>query len=109
MEVKRYNYINLGYLHELAGGDIDFVVDMIKTFLDSAPGYMTEFLILKRNKNWVEMKRFAHKSKSSFMFMGLEGLSKDAAEIERLCGESNTEPRIEELLKKMQPVFVAVV
>lgn len=107
--MTNYKLVNLDYLNELAEGDKDFIVDMVQTFLDNVPSYIHEFRSLKQNANWDGMEKFAHKSKATFLFMGLNELSSDSAEIERMCKSKSDAKNIESLLNKMEPQFISVV
>ncbi len=107
--MQEYKVINLEYLTDLSGGDQDFMVDMISTFLENVPGFMNEFLQLKSQKNWAQMQFFAHKSKSTFLLMGVQSLSNDSSIIEQMCKSNVSEIEIENLLNKMQPIFIAMV
>ncbi len=106
---NNYKYINLDYLQELSDGDDDFIKDMIHTFLVNVPNYIHDFRKLKFSKDCEGMQSFAHKSKATFMFMGLESLSHDAALIEKKCKEGHLDVEVEELLNKMEPAFLTVV
>lgn len=106
---KNYKYINLDYLRELSDGDEEFIKDMIQTFLINVPNYIHDFRKLKFNRDCAGMQSFAHKSKATFMFMGLEALSYDAALIEKKCKEGDMDSDVEILLNKMEPAFITVV
>jgi HPt (histidine-containing phosphotransfer) domain-containing protein len=104
-----YQYINLNYLNELSDGDHEFMRDMIQTFLDNVPSYIHDFRTLKFNKDHAGMQSFAHKMKATFLFMGIESLSKDSANIELQCKQGTNDTEVELLLNKMEPQFILVV
>lgn len=106
---NQYKYINLDYLIELSDGDDEFIKEMIHTFLINVPNYIHDFRKLKLNKDFEGMQSFAHKSKATFLFMGLETLSNDAALIEKKCKQGNIDSEVEILLNKMEPAFITVV
>lgn len=109
MKTTHYQHINLNYLRELSDGDHEFMRDMIQTFLDNVPSYIHDFRRLKINQDHSGMQGFAHKMKATFLFMGIEALSKDSANIESQCKQGNNQEEIEKLLNKMEPQFISVV
>lgn len=109
MNTTNYKLINLNYLRELSDGDNEFMRDMIQTFLDNAPSYLHEFRTLKLNHDSQGMLNFAHKMKATFMFMGIESMSKNSAIIEAHCKQSVMNNEIEDLLNKMEPEFILVI
>ena len=100
--------INLNYLKELADGDKDFMVDMVQTFIDNAPSYLHEFNAFKSELDVENLGKVAHKSKATFLFMGLDHLSNTSASLEKLCkGNANT-TEILQLLNQLEPDFLQV-
>lgn len=103
------NYIDLSYLEELSEGNSEFLKDMISTFLERVPLYKQDFLEFRNQKDWSKMQSLAHKSKTTFMMMGVPYLSEQAALIEQYCKEGNKENEIEQALNKIVPYFKSVV
>jgi HPt (histidine-containing phosphotransfer) domain-containing protein len=69
-----YKHINLEYISELAGGDDEFIVEIITNYLDSV-GPNTNLLydaVVANDKETI--KFLAHKLKGSFRFIGCEEL-----------------------------------
>ncbi len=100
--------INLNYLRELAEGDKDFMVDMVQTFIDNAPGYLQEFNAFKTQMDVENLGKLAHKSKATFLFMGLEHLSNTSAILEKLCKENANATEILDMVNKLEPDFLQV-
>jgi len=75
--------INLDYLTELGGGDNEFVVDMLQTYVDETGKDMLE---LEKSKNEGNLKRIgflAHRCKAAFQMLGLKQLVQDAEALEQ--------------------------
>lgn len=109
VEQLRLKYVSLDYLLELSGGDTDFILDMILTFLNTAPGYMTDFELLREQKDWYKMSRAAHKFKSSFSVIGSDSLTGYASAIEKLCKEEVPDvAAMDHAIGEMKSLFLQV-
>ncbi len=64
------NY-NLGYLREISGGDEDFVLDMIQTFITNTPAEISTLKNLAMKQSWVTLGEHAHKFAPGLQFIGL--------------------------------------
>jgi PAS domain S-box-containing protein len=65
---------NLDYLRSVSGNNVEFIQEMITTFLQTLPGILEEMQKASREKSWERLSRLAHQIKPSFTLMGLDGL-----------------------------------
>ncbi|NJO69987.1 MAG: Hpt domain-containing protein [Bacteroidetes bacterium] len=71
MSIRRYN---LSYLHEISGGDEDFILDMVSTFVNNSPLELSEMNSLADEKKWLVLGEHAHKFAPGLQFLGLVSL-----------------------------------
>lgn len=74
--------VDLSYLHELAGGSREFMVEMIEMFLEQTPGYFQQIREAIKEQNWKRVAEVAHKIKPTLAFMGIESARANIASIE---------------------------
>ena len=74
--------IDLGMINERANGDIEYIKDMIKMFIDLMPEYFEELKEHHTNKNWEELGKQAHKMKTPVAYFGVEKLRELLSNIE---------------------------
>lgn len=74
--------IDLGMINERANGDIEYIKDMIKMFIDLMPEYFEELKEYHINKNWEELGKQAHKMKTPVAYFGVEKLRELLSNIE---------------------------
>lgn len=68
-----YKFIDLNYLNDLALGSKDFIEDMISSFLKNTPESIVRMETALVKSDWEQIGKIAHKVKTSFTFMGMEG------------------------------------
>ena len=71
MGTKRYN---LNYLKEISGGDEDFILDMIQTFIANSPGEIEQLKAYAVNEQWELLGDSAHKFAPGLQFLGITPL-----------------------------------
>jgi HPt (histidine-containing phosphotransfer) domain-containing protein len=76
--------IDFSYLDEISGGDMEFRIEMIQTFLDETPKDVAHMDAMAQAANWAEVGKVAHKMKSSIKMFGLESIKNQAVEIEQI-------------------------
>ena len=64
--------LNLDYLKEVSGGNLEFEKTMITQFLKQAPGELDSMKEAFNKNNYPELAHIAHNFKTSVSFMGLE-------------------------------------
>jgi len=62
---------DLSYLNEVSGGDPDFEIELITTFIKQAPAFLERLNLLLVDKKYPEMTPVAHKFKSSLTVFGM--------------------------------------
>jgi PAS domain S-box-containing protein len=68
-----YSY-NLDYLRSVSGNNMEFIQEMITTFLQTLPGVMEDMEKAVADHSWEKLSRLAHQIKPSFTLMGLDAL-----------------------------------
>jgi HPt (histidine-containing phosphotransfer) domain-containing protein len=71
MGMKRYN---LNYLKEISGGDEDFILDMIQTFVANTPGEIDQLRAYAEKEQWELLGDSAHKFAPGLQFLGIIAL-----------------------------------
>lgn len=100
MGTKRYN---LDYLKEISGGDKDFILDMIQTFIENSPGDISTLRELASKKEWEKVRENAHRFAPGLQFLGIVSLRPLINQIEDFSlNRKNTEliPAMIEKLEK---------
>ena len=96
--------LDLSYLQDVANGSKEFMIEMIKLFLDQTPGYFEQLDQLIKDLNWPLVAEISHKIKPTLTFMGIESARANMAEIEqnaRNLKNLETIPPAFKLLKDM--------
>lgn len=75
--------LDLTYLNEISGGDEEFIVDMIETFLEETPKDVDDMRTQLEGQNWSELGKVAHKLKSSIKMFGFETLKNQVLFLEQ--------------------------
>ncbi len=78
--------VNLNYLRELAGGDNQFMAEMIALFLKQTPANVSTLIIYLQKQDWENLKKLAHKMTSGVALMGIQ-------ELQSLLTELQTYPK----------------
>ena len=86
--------IDLTYLNEIAGGDAEFMIDMIDIFIEQTPLYTEQLLVAVESKDWKTVGDIAHKIKPTLAFMGVEKAKEQMASIEQ---KARTETNVEDI------------
>lgn len=66
--------VDLSYLNDIAGGNVEFVIDMIDIFLEQTPGYFEQLGAAIEQQDWKAIGDMAHKIKPTLAFVGAEDL-----------------------------------
>ena len=100
MDEKQYN---LEYLDSISGGDQEFVIDMIRTFVMNVPEELNKIQKFVETENWTKAGEESHKFASNLLFLNIERLKVIAIEIEEKglgLSEVNTIPVLYKQLRK---------
>lgn len=74
--------VDLSYLNDIAGGNVEFVIDMIDIFLEQTPGYFEQLGTAIQQQDWKATGDVAHKIKPTLAFVGAEDLRVKMQELE---------------------------
>lgn len=97
--MRRYN---LTYLKEISGGDEDFILDMIQTFVSNAPSDIAHLKKLAAKGDWNELGENAHKFAPGLQFMGIVSLRPVINQIEDFSFARKNLAEIPGLLQKLE-------
>lgn len=75
--------LNLSYLHDLSGGDTDFMQDIISTYFEELPKDLQRVNVAIEEKNPTQVGKLMHKMKSSFQILGFDEMHTDALVLEQ--------------------------
>ena len=94
-------FVNTHALKELTGGDNLFMAEMIEIYLRNTPAMMKEIKSSFKKYDFVNLKRTAHKIKSSFGMMGMNESWQIADEIEKTDEKNFDEKLLNTQLKRL--------
>lgn len=98
--MEKQNYpLDLGYLEEVAGGDIDFKKELVKIFLQQVPVFIENMKKFQDEHDLENLAKEAHTAKSSVLIFGMEEAGANLKKIQILA-EKNQTGQIPELLAK---------
>jgi HPt (histidine-containing phosphotransfer) domain-containing protein len=66
-----YKFIDLSYLKRISSGDIEFMQEMIQTFINDTPEMLRIIEVEFKRGNLANVNKMAHKMKPSMVFMGI--------------------------------------
>lgn len=103
---------DLSMVETISGGDKTFIERMMKLFLETVPGTLSDIRSTADKGEWPMLSKHAHKLKSTIDSMGINLLKKDIRDIES-CVKSGEEPKVilelvEKVIIVMHRVMVAV-
>ena len=78
----KLEYCNLDYIKELSAGDPIFVEDVLTVFLTEVPELINKMILSLNWKNNLEVARYAHRLKSSFIMLKRKDVEANLKKIE---------------------------
>jgi HPt (histidine-containing phosphotransfer) domain-containing protein len=93
---------NLDYLNEISSGDKDFILDMLKDFVEGSPYNMSEIERLANLHDWENLYKIVHKIIPSFEFVGAEFLNNDLKNLEHFSKTKENTEQIPQLIAKIK-------
>lgn len=69
---QNFEHIQTGRLEDIAGGDKEFLNEIISIFLAQIPDFISKMKTALSNEDWVVLAREAHTAKSSVLTFGME-------------------------------------
>jgi PAS domain S-box-containing protein len=104
---KEASMFDLNYLHQVSGGNVEFIAEMVSTFIQSIPDLLQQIETENKNKNWAKVKALLHQLKPSFVLMGANTLKEEIVFAEQLPFEEDFEKNsqtLKNLLTKCRQV-----
>jgi HPt (histidine-containing phosphotransfer) domain-containing protein len=98
---QRFQFVNLNYLEEISGGDLDFKKELIRIFLHQIPEFlsnMNKYLSENQNEN---LAKEAHTAKSSVLIFMMDEAGGDLKQIQMYAACNNL-GNIPGLIKKVE-------
>lgn len=92
-------YYDLSYAREMADNDLDFLQDLINTFVEKNMHGLDEMKALYDSKRFSELSDLAHKLKSSYALIGAHAMQVSSFLLERWCKD------LDEASPTVQAVF----
>ena len=95
--------IDLTYLREMSDNDIDFITDMVKSFINQSPKDIENIRFHYTNNEFDDMANLIHKIKPSITFMGIHDLKDLVIELEENAKHKKIDP-IKDQLEKFEKI-----
>lgn len=73
---------DFSYLKSISQGDENFIIEMVKTFNEQAPLYITNVTRFYKENNLIGVSKEAHKLVPGVGFMGMKSLEADLMHLE---------------------------
>lgn len=73
---------DLSFLNKISGGDKDFIIEMINTFKEMTPEFISNTKRYLENNDYQALSREVHKIIPGVSFLGMKELEKDLAFLE---------------------------
>ncbi len=89
--IKQLSFQSLSLICD---GDINFMIEILDTFIESTPKSIHSILNAIPDSDWNTVQIKTHQLKSSYNILGLNELKKLAQEIEYLAMHGNSEPNL---------------
>lgn len=100
---------DLTLIRSLSGGDEEFVLKMVRMFLDTMPSSLQTLGDAIGNQDWKTAGNTAHKMKSSIDAMGMAGIKEDIRAIEnnsrQMTGLESIPSKFEKISRAMNEVM----
>jgi HPt (histidine-containing phosphotransfer) domain-containing protein len=93
---------NLDYLNEISSGDKDFILDMLKDFVDGSSYNISEIERLANLNDWENLYKIVHKIIPSFEFVGAESLKNDLMNLEHYSKTKEHTEQIPQLITNIK-------
>lgn len=100
--------IDLSYLNDVAGGNTEFIVEMIDIFIAQTPGHLEELTAAVAVKEWKKIAELSHKIKPTLAFIGVDSAKDVMAEIEKDARSEENYENIALKMNEMQDVFKTI-
>jgi CheY-like chemotaxis protein len=78
----KLEHFNLDYIKELSAGDPDFVEDVLTIFIEEVPHLVNKMISSMNDRNHLELAKYAHRLKSSFVMLDRKDIEADLKKLE---------------------------
>lgn len=95
-------HTDLSYLKSISDNDPDFIIDMINTYIENTPVFISELKQLMYQEKWAEIGDLAHKMKPSIEFMGINALKETILELQRNGRSGTNISEIPKLIERIE-------
>ena len=93
---------DFSYLSEFSGGDENFIMEMIETFLKESPGVLEEIKEAFRLRELEKLYNLTHRLRPTLMMMGMNTQENMAETIEKMAKSGDfKEDRMDQLIKQL--------
>lgn len=89
---KVFEYVNLGYLDDISGGDNVFKKDLIEIFLKQIPEFVSNMHQFLADKKYDLLAKEAHTAKSSVLIFMMDESGSNLKKIQLLVEEGDIDP-----------------
>jgi HPt (histidine-containing phosphotransfer) domain-containing protein len=98
---QRFQFVNLNYLEEISGGDLDFKKELIRIFLHQIPEFLSNMNMYLSDHQNENLAKEAHTAKSSVLIFMMNEAGADLKQIQIYAAENNLD-KIPRLIKKVE-------
>lgn len=99
-KVKKKKLYDLNYLKKVSDNNVEFIKEMVQTFVNSIPEVLQELEEGLAAKDWDRISRLAHKVKPTFTLIGLDDLKVSIVFIEVNAGKKTELEKVEKLTRE---------
>ncbi|WP_207492563.1 Hpt domain-containing protein [Aridibaculum aurantiacum] len=99
---------DLGALHDMSGGNKEFILSLVKIYLDTIPANSAEMVHACMGGNWDMVSKLAHKLKSTIDMMRMTTITQDIRTIELDAKNQVNKEILPNLVNKVDEVLNAV-
>lgn len=100
--------ISLAYLHDIADGSNEFMVEMIDIFLSQTPDYFVNLEAAIQTQDWTKVAEIAHKVRPTFSFVGVDVATETLADMERNARSGEKLDKIVDDFAELKPMVNSV-
>jgi HPt (histidine-containing phosphotransfer) domain-containing protein len=91
---------DLSFLNKISGGDQNFIIEMITTFKEMTPEFISNSRKYIENKDYLALSREAHKYIPGVSFFGMKDLEKDLTFLEEYSKKETNLEQIPVLIER---------
>ncbi len=99
MSGKKYD---LSFLKRISNEDQAFIIDMLETFRNTAPGIVDKMELYARQQKYEALGREAHRFIPGVTFLGVKDLEKDLIDIEESAKNLENLENMQDLLHRVR-------